>query len=130
MKQRHESAIRQIDVGMGLSELIAFSAETWGCSCRNARDVVCAAYKDWLGAAYGSEEIDQRDLLFQQVGRPERIARKAENAGQFSAAVGATYGAEPNDGPGYSPERIPRSQDAFPPVLIWISWSMLHIGPR
>ena len=31
----------------------------------------------------------QRDLLFQQVGRLERIARKAENAGQFSAAVGA-----------------------------------------
>ena len=43
----------------------------------------------WLDAAYGSEEIDQRDLLFQQVGRLERIARKAENAGQFSAAVGA-----------------------------------------
>ena len=28
-----------------------------------------------------------QDLLFQQVGRLERIARKAENAGQFSAAV-------------------------------------------
>ena len=42
----------------------------------------------WM-LAYGSEEIDQRDLLFQQVGRLERIARKAENAGQFSAAVGA-----------------------------------------
>ena len=44
--------------------------------------------KDWLDACYGSEEIDQRDLLFQQVGRLERIARKA-NSGQFSAAVGA-----------------------------------------
>ena len=60
-----------------------------GCSRRNARDVVAAAHKDWLDACYGSEEIDQRDLLFQQVGRLERIARKAENAGQFSAAVGA-----------------------------------------
>ena len=30
-----------------------------------------------------------QDLLFQQVGRLERIDRKAENAGQFSAAVGA-----------------------------------------
>ena len=64
--------------------------------CRNmgllqeaARDVAAAAHKDWLDACYGSEEIDQRDLLFQQVGRLERIARKAENAGQFSAAVGA-----------------------------------------
>ena len=42
-----------------------------------------------LDACFGSEEVDQRDFLFQQVGRLERIARKAENAGQFSAAVGA-----------------------------------------
>ena len=60
-----------------------------GCSRRQARDVVAKAHKDWLDACYGSHEIDQRDLLFQQVGRLERIARKAENAGQFSAAVGA-----------------------------------------
>ena len=88
-KQRHEWAVRQIDAGMGLSELTAFTAETWGCSRRQARDVVAAAHKDWLDACYGSEEIDQWGLLFQQVGRLERIARKAENAGQFSAAVGA-----------------------------------------
>ena len=73
-KQRHEWAIRQIDAGMSLSALTAFTAftaETWGCSRRQARDVVAAAHKDWLDAAYGSEEIDQRDLLFQQVGRLE-----------------------------------------------------------
>ena len=88
-KQRHEWAIRQIDAEMGLSELNAFTAETWGCSRRNARDVVAAAHKDWLDAAYGYEETNQKDLLLQQVGRLERIARKAENSGQFSAAVGA-----------------------------------------
>jgi len=44
------------------------------CSRRNAHDVVAAAHKD---------------LLFQQVGRLESIARKAENSGQFSATVGA-----------------------------------------
>ena len=88
-QQRHEWAMRQIDAEMGLSELTAITAETWGCRFRNARDVVSAAHKDWLDAAYGSEEIDQRDLLFQQVGRLERIARKAENCGQFSAAVRA-----------------------------------------
>ena len=60
-----------------------------GFSRRNARDVVAVAHKDWLNCCYGSDEIDQRDLLFQQVGRLERIARKAENSGQFSAAVGA-----------------------------------------
>ena len=31
---------------------------------------------------------DKRDWIFQQVGRLERIARKAENASQFSTAVG------------------------------------------
>ena len=57
-KQRHEWAVRQIDAGMGLSELTAFTAETWRCSRRQARDVVAAAHKDWLDACYGSEEID------------------------------------------------------------------------
>ena len=33
-KQRHEWAILQINAGMGLSELTAFTAETWGCSRR------------------------------------------------------------------------------------------------
>ena len=81
--------MKQIDAGMSLSELTAIAAETLGCSRRNARDVVLAAHKNWLDAAYGSEEIDQRDLLFHQMGRLERIARKAENSGQLSAAVGA-----------------------------------------
>ena len=31
-KTRHEWAVRQIDAGMGLSELTAVTAETWGCS--------------------------------------------------------------------------------------------------
>ncbi|MEC7738010.1 MAG: hypothetical protein VYE46_03935 [Cyanobacteriota bacterium] len=82
-KQRHEWAIRQIEAGMGLSELTSLAAETLRCSRRNARDVVCAAHKDWLDAAYGSEEIDQRDLLFQLAGWLERIARKAEYSGKF-----------------------------------------------
>ena len=88
-QQRHEWAMRKIDQGVGFSELASLVAETWGCSRRQARDVVAKAHKDWLDACYGSEEIDQRDLLFQQVGRLERIARKAEDSGQFSAAVGA-----------------------------------------
>ena len=87
-KQRHEWAVRQIDAGMGLSELTALTAETWGCSRRNASDVVAKAHKDWM-EAFNHQEINQRDLLFQQVGRLERIARKAENCGQYAAAVGA-----------------------------------------
>ena len=99
-KQGHEWAVRQIDAGMGLSELTAFTAQTWGCSRRNACDVVCAAHKDWLDAAYGSEEIDQRDLLFQQVGRLERIARKAKKCRSVFSGCRCHYGAESNDGVG------------------------------
>ena len=38
--------------------------------------------------AFGSEEIDQRDLLFQSVARLERTSRKAEESGQFAVVVG------------------------------------------
>ena len=47
----------------------------------------------------GSEEIDSAGFAFPAGWTlVERIARKAENAGQFSAAVGSHYGAESNDG--------------------------------
>ena len=58
---------------MGLSELTALTAETWGCSRRNARDVVAKAHAAW-NEAFNHEDINTRDLLFQQVGRLERIA--------------------------------------------------------
>ena len=89
-KQRHEWAIRQIDAGMGLSELTAFTAETWGCSRRHARDVVAKAHKDWLDACYGSEEIDQRDLLFPSNKRNGLLTRQAV------AARMAMWGREAN----------------------------------
>lgn len=46
------------------------------------------AHKEWVEIAFGGEEIDQRDLLFQQVVRLERTARKAEECGQFEVDVG------------------------------------------
>ena len=87
-KQRHEWAVRQIDAGMGLSELTAFTAETWGCSRRQARDVVAKAHKEWMDVAFGDDKLDQRDLLSQSVARLERTARKAEESGQFAVVVG------------------------------------------
>ena len=74
---------------MVFTEFSFLVAETCEFIRRQARDVVAEAHKDWLDPAYGSEEIYQRDLLLQQVGWLERIARKTKNAGQFSAAVGA-----------------------------------------
>ena len=87
-KQRHEWAIRQIDAGVGLSELTALTAETWGVSRRTARDVTAKAHKDWI-EAFNHQDINQRDLLFQCLGRLERTARKAEESGNFACVIGA-----------------------------------------
>ena len=80
--------MKQIDKGVGFSELASLISETWGCTRRNARHVVSLAHKEWMEIAFGAEEIDQRDLLFQSVARLERTARKAEEAGQFAVVVG------------------------------------------
>ena len=87
-RQRHEWAMKQIDKGVGFSELASLVAETCGCSRRQARRVVADAHKEWMEIAFGAEEIDQRDLLMQSVARLERTARKAEESGQFAVVVG------------------------------------------
>ena len=46
------------------------------------------AHKEWMHVCFGSDDIDQRDLLFQSVARLERTARKAEESGQFAVVVG------------------------------------------
>ena len=84
-KQRHAWAIRQIDKGVGFSEL----ATLGGCSRRQARRVVADAHKEWMEIAFGGEEIDQRDLLMQSVARLERTAPKAEPRGNFACLIGA-----------------------------------------
>ena len=73
-KQRHEWAVRRIDAGMVLSELTTLTAETWGVSRRTARNVTAKAHKDWI-EAFNHQDINQRDLLFQCLGRLERTAR-------------------------------------------------------
>ena len=55
---------------------------------RNASDVVAKAHKNWM-EAFNHQETNQRDPLLQQVGRLERIARKAKNSGQYAAAFSA-----------------------------------------
>ena len=80
--------MKQIDRGVGFSELASLISETWGCTRRNARHVVSLAHKEWMEIAFGAEELDQRDLLFQSVAHLECTARKAEEAGQFAVVVG------------------------------------------
>jgi hypothetical protein len=87
-QQRHEWAMKQIDKGVGFSDLASLVSETWGCTRRNARRVVSDAHKEWMDVAFGDDKLDQRDLLFQSVARLERTARKAEKNGQFGVVVG------------------------------------------
>ena len=80
--------MKQIDKGVGFSELASLISETWGCTRRNARHVVSLAHKESMEIAFGAEEIDQCDLLFQSVARLKRTALQAEESGQFAVVVG------------------------------------------
>ena len=88
-KQRHLWAMKKIDQGVGFSELASLVAETWGCSRRQARRVVTEAHKEWMDLAFGDDNVDQRDLLFQCIARLERTARKAEESGNYACVIGA-----------------------------------------
>ena len=88
-KQRLDWTMKKIDQGVGFSELASRVAETWGCSRRNARRVVTEAHKEWMDLAFGDDNVDQRDLLFQCIARLERTARKAEEAGNYACVIGA-----------------------------------------
>ena len=88
-QQRHEWAMKKIDQGVGFSELASLVAETWGCTRRNARRVVSEAHKEWMDVAFGDDNVDQRDLLFQCIARLGRTARKAEEAGNYACVIDA-----------------------------------------
>ena len=87
-KQRLEWTMKKIDQGVGFSKLASLVAEIWGCSRRNARRVVTEAHKEWMDLAFGDDNVDQRDLLFQCVARLERTARKAEESGNYACVIG------------------------------------------
>ena len=42
-----------------------------------------------MDLAFGDDNVDQRDLLFQCIARLERTARKAEEAGNYACVIGA-----------------------------------------
>ena len=88
-QERLQWAMKQIDRGFGFSELASLVAETWGCSRRQARRVVTEAHKEWMDLAFGDDNVDQRDLLFQCIARLGRTARKAEEAGNYACVIDA-----------------------------------------
>lgn len=76
-RQRHEWAFKKFDNGMGFSELSALTSETRGVSRRKARRIVTQTHNDWL-ESFNDDDIGQKNLQFQCLGRVERTVRKAE----------------------------------------------------
>jgi hypothetical protein len=83
---RRQEALRLLGDGYGCSELVAKLADDWGCSRRTSRRYVTAAYAELVSDL---TPIQAADMLATIVSRLERVARKAEAAGQYGAAVGA-----------------------------------------
>ena len=83
---RKQEALKLLGDGYGSSEMVSLLAEKWGCSRRTARRYVVAAHHEMVADL---EDVQAADVLAAIVGRLERIARKAEDAGQYGAAVGA-----------------------------------------
>ena len=69
--------MKQIDKGVGFSELASLVAETWGCSRRNARRVVTEAHKEWMDVAFGDDNVDQRDLCLLYTSPSPRDMRRS-----------------------------------------------------
>ena len=85
-QQRHQFAAEQLAQGTPFSTVVARVAEEWGCSRRQARNVVNQALADVVGDL---ETLDVKGLLSDTIHRLQRIAMRAEQAEQFGAAVGA-----------------------------------------
>ncbi|WP_166017684.1 MULTISPECIES: hypothetical protein [unclassified Synechococcus] len=51
--------MKQIDKGVGFSELASLVADTWGCSRRQAHRVVSDAHKEWMDAAFADDPLGE-----------------------------------------------------------------------
>lgn len=85
-QQRQQEALKLLGEGYGCTELVTVLADRWGCSRRSARRHVYRAHAELVADLEG---VEAADMLATIINRLETIARKAEAAGQYGAAVGA-----------------------------------------
>lgn len=85
-QQRHRFAVEQLAKGQPFTAVVAAVADEWGCSRRRARDVVNQALAELVD---DTEVTETRQLMADNIRRLQRIAMKAEQCGQYAAAVGA-----------------------------------------
>lgn len=85
-KRRREAALQKVANGYGYADVVAWVSEEWGCSRRTAlRDA------NWAHAqlVQGLQETDVQALLAHLCTSAQRVALKAEAAGQYAAAIGS-----------------------------------------
>lgn len=85
-KRRREAALQKVSDGYGYADVVAWVSQEWGCSRRTAlRDA------NWAHAqlVQGLQETDIQQLLAHLCTSAQRVALKAESAGQYAAAIGA-----------------------------------------
>jgi hypothetical protein len=85
--QRHQFALEKLAGGTPYCEVVALVAQNWGCSRRTGQNVARKALDE---LAEMLDAVEERPMLAETINRLQRIAHKAELAGQYSAAVGAT----------------------------------------
>ena len=85
-QKRHQCAAELLAQGTPFSTVVARVAQEWGCSRRQARNVVNQALADVVGDL---RAVETTQMLADTIHRLQRIAQRAEQCGQFGAAVGA-----------------------------------------
>ena len=85
-QQRRDHVLRMLAAGHSATEVVTAVSDKYAISRRQARRLVAAGHAE-LTADW--EPVQARDLLAQLVLSAQRIARRAEEAEHFSAAVGA-----------------------------------------
>jgi len=85
-QQRVQEALYLLETGHGYTATVSELSVRWGICRRNARRYAKAAL---ALMQQDCEQVAGVELLSSTIHRLQEIARKAEDAGQFSAAVGA-----------------------------------------
>ena len=85
-QKRHNFAAELLAQGTPFSTVVARVADKWGCSRRQARNVVNQALGELIGDL---DSVEVKALLADTLHRLQRIAQRAEQCEQFGAAVGA-----------------------------------------
>ena len=85
-KRRREAALEKVSNGYGFSDTVSWVMSEWGCSRSTAQRDTTWAHNQLV---QGMSSSDIQHLLAHLCTSIQRVALKAESAGQYAAAIGA-----------------------------------------